>query len=207
MYPLDEVQENINLWTKRILLGPDELSCRLHTPNVSATHMCVNHEETEYIKSTLDYNDIDNIKQNNTHRSKRGDVPFKTVEKTRLYEWYIVMFKEHVPGRECMVKYGYSIINQLKTKLSQDINKNTTDSLENCISDMFSDKESIELEEYDEIDLEVIPIDVIESIQNDYTTYNIADFDTTNDSNTQYNKERSVLPLAIKNVFTEGRKK
>ena len=48
--------------------------------------MCVNHEETEYIKSTLDYNDIENIKPNNTHCSKRGDVPTKTVEKTILYE-------------------------------------------------------------------------------------------------------------------------
>ena len=142
MNPLDEVQENINLWKECILPGRDEVSRRLHSPNIASAHMYVNHEENEYITSTLDYNDIENVKLNNTHRLKRGDVPTKKVDKTRLYEWCIAMFKEHVLGRECTVKDGYSIINQLKTKLSQDKNENTMDSLETCISGMLSNKES-----------------------------------------------------------------
>ena len=44
MHPLDEVQENINQWTKRILLGPDEDSWRQHSPNIACSHMCINFE-------------------------------------------------------------------------------------------------------------------------------------------------------------------
>lgn len=151
----------------------------------------------------MDYNDIESIKENNMHRSKIGYFPTKTVEKTRLYEWYITMFKEHIPGRECKVKDGCSIINQFKTKLSQDKNKNTTDSLESCINDMFHSG-SIELEDEDGIDLEVTTIKVVETIQDIYTGYNMTDIDTTNDSNSQLNKERSVPPLSIKDVFYRG---
>ena len=119
MHPLDEVQENVNLWTKRILLGSDELSWRLHSPNVAAAHMCVNHEETEYVKSTLDYSDIENVKKNEFHRSKRGVVPIKTLEKTRLYEWCIAIFKDDIPGREFKIEDGYTAINFLKKNLNK----------------------------------------------------------------------------------------
>ena len=57
LHPLDEVQENVNLWTKKILLGPDEMSWRLNSPNVAYAHMCVNHGEIEYVKGSLDYSD------------------------------------------------------------------------------------------------------------------------------------------------------
>ena len=55
LHPLDEVQENINQWTKRILLGPDETSWKAHSPNVAAAHMCINFEETEFTKNKLEY--------------------------------------------------------------------------------------------------------------------------------------------------------
>ena len=35
LHPLDEVQENVNQWAKRILLGPDEASWKAHSPNVA----------------------------------------------------------------------------------------------------------------------------------------------------------------------------
>ena len=42
LHPLDEVQENVNQWTKRILLGPEEASWKGHSPNVACAHMCIN---------------------------------------------------------------------------------------------------------------------------------------------------------------------
>ena len=49
LHPLDEVQENINQWTKRILMGPDEVSWVSHSPNVASAHMCINFEESEFV--------------------------------------------------------------------------------------------------------------------------------------------------------------
>ena len=54
MHPLDEVQENINQWTKRLLMGPDEISWVAHSPNFASAHMCMNFEESEFIEGRID---------------------------------------------------------------------------------------------------------------------------------------------------------
>lgn len=86
--------------------------------------------------------------------------------------------------------------------------------METCISNIFSEKESTKLE--DKIDLEIIHNEVIESIHDDYTGYNInesiddggrVDIEITNDCNTQSSKERSVSPLSSKYMFTNCRQK
>ena len=50
LHPLDEVHENINHWTKIILMGPDEVSWVAHIPNVTSAYMCLNFEESEFVK-------------------------------------------------------------------------------------------------------------------------------------------------------------
>ena len=62
---------------KKILLGPDEISCRLHSPNIACAHMRVNNEETEYVKGSLDYTDLTNVKPKNLHRSVKTTPPTK----------------------------------------------------------------------------------------------------------------------------------
>ena len=66
----------------------------------------------------------------------------------------------------------------------------------------------------DEIDLEVIHNEIIESIHDSYTGYNTNESiedgkrtytTTTIVCNTQPNKERTVVPLATKDVFSKGR--
>ena len=104
LHPLDEVQENINCWTKIILLGPDEVSWKIHSPNVACAHMCVNYEESEYVKGSLDYSDLNNTSENKIRRSNKTTVPTKTVEKIRLYKWCLLMFKDEFPNRECIIK-------------------------------------------------------------------------------------------------------
>ena len=215
MHPLDEVQENVNLWTKRILLGSDEISWRVHSPNVAAAHMCVNHEETEYIKSTLDYSDLNNVKRNDNHRSKRGDVPTKTVEKTRLYEWCVGMFKDDIPGRECIVKDGYTIINALKTKFKQGNIVTKTDELESCINGMFNERDNtINVPVEDDSgtnDSECNDSEAVEIMIDDYTGHqaiNSSDANTDDINHTIKDKNhRSIPKLSLKDVFAEGRLK
>ena len=77
LHPLDEVQENVNAWTKRILLGPDELSWKVHSPNVACAHICVNFEESEYVKSHLDYSDKKTGKTKSIHRISKVVEPSK----------------------------------------------------------------------------------------------------------------------------------
>ena len=53
LHPLDEMQENVNQWTKKLLMSSDEESWVAHSPNVSCAHMCINFEESEFVKKTL----------------------------------------------------------------------------------------------------------------------------------------------------------
>ena len=82
MHPLDEMQENINQWTKKILLGPDEVSWVAHSPNVASAHMCINFEESEFVKKQLNY--TNGVNHNFTHRSTKTISPKKTLECERL---------------------------------------------------------------------------------------------------------------------------
>ena len=86
LHTLYEVQENVNAWTKRLLMGPDEISWKLHSPNVACAHMCVNFEESEYVRSQLDYSDKKHAKIKSIHRTS------KTVEPRKLLGG----------GRDCM---------------------------------------------------------------------------------------------------------
>ena len=61
--------------------------------------MCVNYEESEYVKGSLDYSDLNNPTEIKVHRSNKTTVPTKTVEKVRLYKWCLVIFKDKVITR------------------------------------------------------------------------------------------------------------
>ena len=82
LHPLDEVQENINQWTKRILLGPGETSWRSHSQNVASAHMCINFEEVEFTKNN-NWTGA-GVKSKPLHRSKKTVTPRKVIEKQRL---------------------------------------------------------------------------------------------------------------------------
>ena len=86
LHPLDEVQKNVNAWKKRILLGPDEIPWKVHSPNVACAHMCVNFEESEYVKSHLDYSNKKTGKTKLIHRTFIGVKPSKLLERERLHE-------------------------------------------------------------------------------------------------------------------------
>ena len=140
LHPLDEVQENNNCWTKRILLG----SWKMHSPNVACAHMCLNYEEPEYVKGSLDYSDITNPTEIQSHRSSKTTVPTKTIEKVRLYKWCLAMFKDEVSNREYLIKYGYTIIDKLTTKIDLSRTVKNNEDLETTMNAIFRDSDETE---------------------------------------------------------------
>ena len=199
LHPLDEVQENINQWTKRILLGPDETSWRSHSPNVAAAHMCINFEEVEFTKNKLVYGT--GVVSKPQHHSTKTTTPKKVIEKRRLYEWIIAMFNEEVSNRACIPKDGFDIIRTLKTKLvsSEILDKN--DALDECIIEMFGEGEELENTDI--------------TIHDDYTNIPDSD-DQIPDSDDQPDEQgatearstsSSVPKISLGNVFILGRQK
>ena len=110
-HPLGEGQENKNACTKQILLGPDKLSWKVHSPNVACAHMCVSFEESEYVKGDLDYSEINKAKTKRIHQSTRTVVPSALLEEERMYKWCVLMFNIEVTNHVCLVSDGYIIIN------------------------------------------------------------------------------------------------
>ena len=82
LHALGEVQENINQWTKRILLGPDETSWRSYSPNVAAAHMCINFEEVEFTKNKLVYGI--GVRSKPHHHSTKTTTPKKGYRKATI---------------------------------------------------------------------------------------------------------------------------
>ena len=203
LHPLDEVQENINLWTKKILLGPDEMSWRLHSPNVACAHMCVNHEETEYVNGSLDYSDLQSVSSKNLYRSTKTTSPAKRIEQQRLYEWSLIMFGELVNNRSCIVKDGYDAITKLKIKLASNNVRDKDDALEMCITNIFGNDDDDKTDDLD-------TIEVIEDGYNGYNPIAIVDDENNDEEDTVINTsntssiERCVSKMSLSNVFLLG---
>ena len=183
-------------------------SWQVHSHNVACAHMCVNYEESEYMKGSLDYSDLNNPKEIQTHRSSKTTVPTKTIEKVRLYEWCLAMFKDEVRNRECLIKDGFTIIDELKTKIDRSQNVRKNDDLELTMNAIFRESDETEIEP-----------EGVEVIIDDYTGYEVNTTNRSNEDNTNVlsnetednniitRQYQSVPKLSLLNVFEEGRKK
>ena len=201
-HPLDEVQENVNLWTKKILLGPDAISWKLHSPNVACAHMCVNFEESEFIKGHLDYSDKKVGERTTIHRSSKGVEPNKLLEKERLYEWCILMFESEIDHRECLVVDGYNTIKELKCTLKRATQEEKLDELETCITSMFG---GIDMD--CDLNISNNSDDVIQVINDDYT-YNLRDASEASGTNlNSVSSSSTVSKLGCGNIFVLGKEK
>ena len=194
MHPLDEVQENINQWTKRILLGPDEDSWRQHSSNVACSHMCINFEEVQFVKSQLDYGD--GVKHKDKYHSLKTVVPKLVAERQRLYEWVLAMFLKEVPGRKCSFKDGFDLIPGLRSNITVPVTPNNNiDGLDECIISMFGESDELENTEL--------------QIHDDYNNIPEGRADSNsnaNGSDTTINRN-TVDKVSLGNVFEQGRKK
>ena len=86
---------------------------------MACAHMCVNFEESEYVKSNLDCTDTNKVKSKSMHRSSKTVEPSKPMEREILYECCILMFNNEVPNRKCLVVDGYTIIHLINFVISR----------------------------------------------------------------------------------------
>ena len=148
LHVLDEVMENINGWTKRLLLGPDEHSWKIHSPNLMCAHRSNNFETDAFTKHRLDFETSDEpqTKEYSSNSTKTTE-PRKTLERRRIYEWSILMFDEE-QERKVREKDGFNYIKQLTIPLKDPNNVNalhqTDDPLESCIDEIFNNIDPID---------------------------------------------------------------
>ena len=207
-HPLDEVQEDVNFWTKRILLGPDELSWEVHIPSVVCAYMCFNFEESEYVKINLDYTDTNEAKLKAINRTSNIVEPSKLMEREGLYKWCIIMFNNEIPNRECIVVDGYTIMKELKCKLKWAVKETKLDKLEDFITSIFgsayctdtnnevNDGKTVEvIHDYYNYSLQAV-LDAGDGINSrDINTHNVSTRSTT------------VTKLGLSNIFNLGHEK
>ena len=143
LHVLDEVMENINGWTKRLLLGPDEQSWKLHSPNLMCAHRSNNFEIDAFTKHRLDLSEEPKRKLYTSNSTKTTE-PRKTVERQRIYEWCVLMFNKE-QTRRINEKDGFYCIKQLNTHLKNRPNSadsnSKPDPLECCIDDIFNNND------------------------------------------------------------------
>ena len=191
-------------------MGPDEVSWKVHSPNVACAHMCVNFEDSEYVKATLDYIDSDEAKSKQTHRSNKTVEPRKNIERARLYEWCILMFKNDVSNRKYFVVDGYNMIKELKTKLKQPGKVKMSDELEECINSMFKRSDTVNIEENDVMNDVANDGETVERIHDDYNfnSTNIIDNSGQRGNSTATNNPQTVVnKLGLGNIFHLGHAK
>ena len=134
--------ENINGWTKRLLLGLDENSWKIHSPNLMCAHRSNNFEIDAFTKHSLDFdtNEEPTIKEYSFNSTKTTE-PRKTIEQQRIYEWSVLMFHE-LQSRKVREKDGFNCINELNTQLKNPKDMNdpykNDDPLESYIDEIFN---------------------------------------------------------------------
>ena len=133
--------ENINAWTKRLLLGPDKISSRIHSLNLMCAHRSNNFESNAFIKQQVKRNDDDKLIRREYISSLTKTIePKKTIERYHMYEWIVFMFNDE-SIRYVNEKDSFYYIKALKTilnkPLSNDVATDKVDYLENCIDNIF----------------------------------------------------------------------
>ena len=92
---LDEMQENVNRWTKKIVMDNELGSWQRHSPNVTVARKCVSFIDGEYKKNYL-YLDRINRDEEIEHGRKsyknNTAIPRQTVEKSRLHSLFTTFF-------------------------------------------------------------------------------------------------------------------
>ena len=195
LHVLDEVMENINGWTKRLLLGPDENSWMIHSPNIMCAHKCNNFESDAFTKQRLDLTtNCEPSRKEYVSTSTKTTEPRKTVERRRVYEWSVVMFNDE-EKRIVTEKDGFDCIKQLTTSLKKPNDINKPDQLEECIDDIFYNIDSI-----DNIDIVTDRSTVLNERSNLIDEEAVED-NTASNENTNRGKIHS---LSMLNVFHHG---
>ena len=124
--------EKINAWTKRLFLGPDEVSSRTHSTNLTLVYRSNNFEIDEFTKQRVEQNVSDEPTRNDySSSSTKTTEPLNAIERCRMHEWSVMVFNDEffrcVPEKD-----GFACIKNLTTPLQKpNVNVNTIDKIDN----------------------------------------------------------------------------
>jgi hypothetical protein len=92
LHVLDEVMENVNMWTKQLSMYPSEEQWVYHSSNVMIARRCMNFEKENYRRNRIDIEKVmtegSTILELLRYVDHRTVEPRKNRERSRLYELY-----------------------------------------------------------------------------------------------------------------------
>ena len=101
---LEECQEIINSWTKKLLMGSDGLKWVEHSKNLIFARQCINFENREYRCGHIKY-DIDclnevSFKEKSSCSALKTIIPARSLEKIKVYKFVNVLMQTNInePG-------------------------------------------------------------------------------------------------------------
>ena len=114
---LDEMQENVNKWTKELCLDGNHDTWVKHSPNVMVGRRCIAFTDGEYRRQLLYYDDQMMGKDNTTRRSyaTHGVSPKLERERSAVYEFIVKFFGTEVSSRKFSVSEAWTISKGLTT--------------------------------------------------------------------------------------------
>ena len=137
---LDECQEIINFWTKKLPIKGDEKTWVEHSKNLMFSRKCINYQREQHMRHHLCYrNDYDDqvVKKNGvSHGHIRSVEPRKVVEKSRMYEFIVKLVENDLlMGVQLLEKHGYEVIDKLECEFNK---KDDNDELPSVPTDHLS---------------------------------------------------------------------
>ena len=125
LHVLDDVMENVNMWVKALPLGNDQESWVVHSPNVMLARQCINFESDEYRRGLINFDKAieKGVIEVDSNKQSLSVEPRKNRERSRLYELYIGMFDDEVPGKVFSLQIANEMIESLTTDLKKPVKK------------------------------------------------------------------------------------
>ena len=210
---LDEAQEMVNSWTKKMPLGTDPDRWVVHSKNLMFTRQCMNYEQQEYKRRYVQYtdkstNDIENVNGNKLSPTKTV-VPTVVREKTRLYEWVLFLCDENnskeIPFTNGLMKCA---IDSIQTQLMKNNETNGSESIEkdelrDCVTNLLDNIATLD-DNTDKNDDEEMDGDTTEDLSiNDHIL--IDNNDTIDEINPPLNNALDVChKFALVDIFAHG---
>jgi hypothetical protein len=140
LHVLDDTMENVNKWVKELPLGDTQESWILHSPNVMLAQRCIKFEKNQNRRGLINF---DSINENSDVTMdvlslSRYVEPRKNRERSRLYEYYMLLYYTEVEGRMFSMSVANDTIDLLTTTLKkQDTTTDTQNTdMEECINEI-----------------------------------------------------------------------
>ena len=160
---LDECQEIINCWTKKLPIKGDEKTWVEHSKNLMFSRQCINYQREQHMRHHLCYksaSDDEVVRKNGVNPGHiRSVEPRKVVGKTRMYEFIVKLVdNESLFEFQLQSKHGDELIDTLECQFNkkddqEESPSGITDKLSQSIEALFDyENESSTVDDNNDID-------------------------------------------------------